>query len=75
MMADPVGNGDEQAVANFAAQYSKGLPHDAFGEVDASAYRALQRACTSNLEADWAAVPMGGTARQVSPQDAWAFQM
>lgn len=75
MMADPVGNGDERTVPNFAAQYSKGLPHNAFGEVDAAAYRALQRACASNLEADWAAVPMGGTARQVSPQDAWAFQM
>ena len=75
MMADPVGNGDEQAVPNFAAQYSKGLPHNAFGEVDAVAYQALQRACMSNLEADWAAIPMGGTAKQVSPQDAWAFQM
>ncbi|HWT16745.1 MAG TPA: vanadium-dependent haloperoxidase [Patescibacteria group bacterium] len=75
MMADPVGNGDEQSVPNFAAQYTKGLPHDAIGEVDPAAYRALQRACASNLEADWAAVPMGGSAKQVSPQDAWAFQM
>ena len=75
MMADPSGNGDEQGVANFAAQYTKGLPHNAFGEVDPVAYAALQRACASNLEADWAAVPMGGTAKQVSPQDAWAFQM
>lgn len=75
VMADPVGNGDELAVPNFAAQYSKGLPHDANGEVDPGAYRALQRACASNLEGDWAAVPMGATAKQVSPQGAWAFQM
>ena len=75
IMADPVGNGDEQSVPNFAAQYSKGLPHNALGEVDPAAYQALYRACRSNLESDWAAVPMGGTARQVSPQAALAFQM
>jgi membrane-associated phospholipid phosphatase len=75
MMADPSGNGDEQTVPNFAAQYSKGLPHNAVGEVDPIAYQALQRACRSNLEADWAAVPMGGTAKQVSPQAAVAYQM
>ena len=75
VMADPADNGDEQSVPNFAAQYSKGLPHDASGEVDAAAYQALRRACISNLESDWSAVPMGGTAKQVSPQDAWAFQM
>lgn len=68
-------NGDERNVPNFAGQYAKGLPHDTVGEVDPAAYRALQRACQSNLEADWAAVPMGGTARQISPQAAIAFQM
>jgi len=75
IVADPLDNGDEQAVPNFAAQYSKGLPHNALGEVDAAAYQALRRACISNLEADWAAVPMGGTAKQVSPQAAVSFQM
>ena len=75
VMPDPIDNGDEQAVAHFAAQYSKGLPHNALGEVDGAAYQAVRRACISNLEADWAAVPMGGTARQVSPQAALSFQM
>jgi membrane-associated phospholipid phosphatase len=72
---DSTDNGDEANVPNFAAQYSKGLPHNAFGEVDAAAYRALQRATFTNRDADWAAVPMGGTAKQVSPQSAIAFQM
>lgn len=74
-LPDPIDNGDELSVPSFAAQYSKGLPHDAAGEVVPVAYRALQQACRSNLEADWAAVPMGGTARQISPQAAVAFQM
>lgn len=72
---DAVGNGDEQNIANFAGNYSKGLPHNDLGEVDRVAYLALQRACLTNAGADWAAVPMGGTAKQISPQAAFAFQM
>ncbi len=74
-VADAHGNLDEPEVSNFAACYSKGLPHDALGEVNPTAYAALRRACTSNLEADWAAVPMGGTMKQVSPQSAIAYQL
>ncbi len=72
---DAHGNLDEPEVGNFAACYSKGLPHDALGEVNPAAYAALRRACLSNLEADWAAVPMGGTMKQVSPQSAIAYQL
>jgi membrane-associated phospholipid phosphatase len=75
LMPDPVSNGDEQNLANFAGCYSKGLPHNDLGEVDPAAYLALQRACLTNAAADWAVVPMGGTARQISPQAAIAFQM
>ncbi len=74
-VTDSANNGDEQRVANFAAQYSKGLPHDALGEVDPVAYESMRLACITNIESDWAAVPMGGTAKQVSPQDAVAYQM
>lgn len=72
---EAAGNGDEAEIAHFAANYTKGLPHDALGEVDNAAYVAFQRACQSNNAQDWAAVPMGGTAKQISPQAAFALQM
>jgi len=39
--------------------FTKGLPHNDLGEVDASAYTALLNALSSNVPADLAAVPMG----------------
>lgn len=53
-------NGDEAAIANYAACYSKGLPHnDVLGEVDPAAYKALLKATRSGKSIDLAAVPMG----------------
>lgn len=74
-VAEAHGNGDEQDVPDFLACYSKGLPHNALGEVDRSAYAALALACQTNTAEHWAAVPMGGSARLVSPQAGFAYQM
>ena len=75
LVPDSVSNGDEMGIANFAAAYSKGLPHNAIGEVQPSAYIALQRACVTNNAAEWDAVQMGGSVKLVNPQSANSFQM
>ncbi|HEX7917393.1 vanadium-dependent haloperoxidase [Rudaea sp.] len=56
---EQITNGDEAAIPNYAACYSKGLPHNDLGEVDAGAYRALLKAARSGKSVDLAAVPMG----------------
>jgi len=68
-------NGDEQRYSNFVGNFSKTLPHDAFGHVDPAAYQALLHAMKTADPADFAAIPRGGTAKLSNPQSAFAFQM
>lgn len=69
------GNGDETGIPGLAASFTKGLPHDEIGQVVPAAYTRLLAALASGRASDYAAIPMGGTARLVSPQSAFAFQM
>ena len=74
-------NGDEDRYPNRIGNYSKGLPHNAFGEVDANAYESLLQAVDSGEAADYAAIrtsggrrltnPMGGLAFELEGMDAW----
>jgi PAP2 superfamily protein len=68
-------NGDERRYANFVGNFSKTLPHDAFGHVDPAAYGALLRAMKTADPADFAAIPKGGAAKLINPQSTFAFQM
>ncbi len=68
-------NGDERALAGYIGSYSKGLPHNDLGEVDASAYNKMLTALSSGMQGDYAAIPLGGTAKLANPQAAFAFQM
>src|SRR5262249_42602469 len=52
-------NGDEDRYPNQIANFSKGLPHNAQGEVDPQSYGMLRTALTSGQWADFEAVPMG----------------
>jgi hypothetical protein len=70
-----VANNDEQIYGDLRAQYSKGLPHNALGEVTPAAYAALRTAVDSGNNADYEAIPLGGVRKQVSPQAALAFEM
>ena len=55
--------------------FSKALPHNALGEVDADAYRQLLRAIGRGDPSAFALVPVGGTAKLTNPQAAFAFHL
>ena len=73
---DQVNNGEEVKhgpVANF----SKGLPHDAVGNVVPSAYAALRKALSSGDPDDFEAIPLGtpGGRKFTSPQAGLAYDL
>jgi hypothetical protein len=66
---------DDTAYPAFIGSFTKGLPHDSFGEVSPSAYLALRKALTTSQEADFSAVPLGGRARLANPQAAYSYSL
>ena len=68
-------NADETTYPNRIGSFSKSLPHNNLGEVDINSYNALLTAVNSGNFADYAAIPMGGTAKLANPQAALAFPM
>lgn len=68
-------NSDELIYSGKIANYSKGLPHNALGEVDINAYNAFATALDSGDPNDFAAIPMGGVVKLANPQAALAFQL
>jgi hypothetical protein len=69
------GNGDEAAYPSRIGNYSKGLPHNALGEVDRSAYDLLLAALASGDPDDFEAIPMGLGRRLTNPQSGLAFDL
>lgn len=58
--ATHVTNGDEQQFPNAIGNFTKGLPHNALGEVDMNAYRLLTHALSDKgTQADFEKIPMG----------------
>ena len=73
-------NGDEGRYSNRIGNFSKGLPHNARGEVDISAYQSLLDALASPDPSLFESIPMGAgnSLRQiklVNPQASLAFDM
>jgi membrane-associated phospholipid phosphatase len=77
-------NGDEELFPNKIGNYSKGLRHNAIGEVDPGAYQALIRAIDSGKFADFEALATSGhlgagdptrQRRQVNPMSGYAFDL
>ncbi len=68
-------NGDESAVPGWIAAYSKGLPHNALGEVDGAAYRVLLQAVASGHPADFERIPLGGFVKLANPQGGLGFNL
>jgi hypothetical protein len=68
-------NGDEARYASHFNNYSKGLPHDALGEVQGYAYDALLKAVASGKNADFEAIPLGGNQKLRNPQAMYTFYL
>lgn len=74
-LADQRTNGDEARYPSHIGSFSKGLPHNGFGEVDPAAYRSLLKALDSGHPEDFENIIMGGDAKLVNPQAGLAFDM
>jgi hypothetical protein len=73
-------NGDEELYPSRIGNYSKGLPHNDFGEVDANAYTAFLHALSTAHPADFESIPMGSAdpalqRKFVNPQAGMAFNL
>jgi hypothetical protein len=68
-------NGDEDALSNRIGNFSKGLAHNADGEVMAASYDALLAALSAGTHAALEGVPLGGTRKLNNPQAGLAFEM
>lgn len=66
-------NGDESRYPTFIGNFSKGLPHNALGEVEPAAYAALVEAMTGQRSCE--AIPIGGQVKLANPQAAFAFHL
>ncbi|MFB5198212.1 vanadium-dependent haloperoxidase [Neobacillus sp. KR4-4] len=68
-------NGDEDRYPNKIASYSKALPHNELGEVNLKAYHNYLEALKSGDSKDFEKIPMGGAAKLVNPQSAYAYDL
>ncbi|MDQ3513277.1 MAG: vanadium-dependent haloperoxidase, partial [Chloroflexota bacterium] len=64
---------DEELYPSKIGTFTKGLPHDALGEVNPFAYQALAQAVNSGDPAAFEDIPMGGAAKLQNPQAGLAF--
>jgi hypothetical protein len=74
-MVQHLTNGDETRYPNRIGNYSKGLPHNRFGEVDPTAYQSLLDAVASGNPADYDAIVLGGPTKLTSPQSGLAYDL
>lgn len=68
-------NGDEALYAGKWGNYSKGLRHDARGDVLLGSYNSLIAALDSQLPADFENIELGGNVPLVDPQCGLAYEL
>ena len=68
-------NNDEELYPNRIGNYSKGLPHQANGEVVLSAYNSLLTALRTGDPARFEQIPLGGSRKLTSPQSGLAYDL
>ncbi len=76
-LPDHPDNGDEDLYPGKLGSYSKGLPHNAFGEVNPAAYGALRAALSSGRPGDFEQIPMGcsPSVKLTNPQGGLGFDL
>ena len=68
-------NGDERNFPNYIGNYSKGLVHNAIGEVSSSSYFSFLNAVNSGNPAAFEQIQLGGTTLLVDPQAGLAYDL
>lgn len=68
-------NGDETRYPNRIGNYTKGLDHNAFGEVDLDSYADLLHAVSTGRPEDFEAIAKGGGRRFINPQAGLSFDL
>ncbi|HEX3128510.1 MAG TPA: vanadium-dependent haloperoxidase [Thermoanaerobaculia bacterium] len=68
-------NGDETRYPNHIGNFSKGLDHNEFGEVDVDSYADLLHAVSTGSPDDFEAIPRGGGRRFINPQAGLSFDL
>lgn len=68
-------NREEDGIPGRIACYSKCLPHDARGVVDAKAYGIYRKALDTGKPEDFERIPLGGFVKLANPQSAYAFDL
>jgi hypothetical protein len=72
-MPEHVNNGDEDHLPGFIGNYSKGLSHNALGEVTPASYQSMMKALHSGNNLDFRAIILAGDQLLTSPQSGLAF--
>lgn len=73
-MPTQVANGDESRLPRFIGSYSKGLPHDANGEVDQASYRTFRDAMLEQ-RFEWLDTISIGPRKLVNPKAGMTFAL
>jgi hypothetical protein len=68
-------NGDELLYASRIGNFTKGLPHQANGEVVPAAYNALLDALRTGQNSKFEQIPLGGARKLTSPQSGYAYDL
>lgn len=75
-LPDHTNNGDEDRYLNRIGNYSKGMPHNALGEVDQVAYNAFLQATSTGHPDDFERIPVGDNqVKFTNPQGGLTFEM
>jgi hypothetical protein len=74
-VVEQVSNGEEAFYPTRIANFSKGLPHDSFGEVDTAAYDSYLEALKSGDPSRFEALPMGLGRKLTNPLAGMAFDL
>ncbi|MBI1763524.1 MAG: vanadium-dependent haloperoxidase [Acidobacteria bacterium] len=74
-LPEPLNNGDEDRYANRLGNFSKALPHNNLGEVDAQAYNSLLNALKTASPDDFERITLGGSVKLTNPQAGLGMDM
>src|SRR5437867_965514 len=70
-----MGNGDEESLPCWVGSFTKGLPHDQLGEVQAGKYESLLQALISGKHAGFEKLSRGSGRPFINPQAAFSLHL